>query len=116
MNLRSFFIGNIFTELIARIIGLFFLIPFCFFISQKINKKYMHTCYKIFFLIVVQGIIGWYMVKSGLVNDVTVSHYRLSIHLGIAIFIISTIFWLVLNIFQKIISLFFTFPKKIFHF
>ena len=35
----------------------------------------------------VQGIIGWYMVKSGLVNDVTVSHYRLSLHLSIALII-----------------------------
>ena len=35
----------------------------------------------------VQGIIGWYMVKSGLVNDVTVSHYRLSLHLSTALII-----------------------------
>ena len=38
------------------------------------------------------------MVKSGLVNDVTVSHYRLSLHLTIAIIIISIIFWLLLNL------------------
>ena len=38
------------------------------------------------------------MVKSGLVNDVTVSHYRLSLHLTIAIIIISIIFWLILNL------------------
>ena len=42
------------------------------------------------------------MVKSGLVNDITVSHYRLSIHLSIAILIISIIFWLIKNIkYQK---------------
>ena len=39
--------------------------------------------------------------KSGLVHDVTVSHYRLSIHLGTAIIIISSIFWLILNIYNK---------------
>ena len=55
-------------------------------------------CYTILFLIITQGVVGWYMVKSGLVNDVTVSHYRLSLHLTIAIIIISIIFWLLLNL------------------
>ena len=49
-------------------------------------------------LILVQGFVGWYMVQSGLVNDVTVSHYRLSLHLSIAIIILSIIFWQVLNL------------------
>ena len=44
------------------------------------------------FLIILQGIVGWYMVTSGLVNDVTVSHYRLSLHLSLAILIISILF------------------------
>ena len=52
----------------------------------------------VFSLIVLQGFVGWYMVMSGLVNDVTVSHYRLSIHLGVAFIIISIIFWQILNI------------------
>jgi cytochrome c oxidase assembly protein subunit 15 len=116
MNLNEFkiiFYWEYFHRLIARVIGLFFLIPLLFFyFSKSINKKYMHTCYKIFFLIIVQGVVGWYMVKSGLVNDVTVSHYRLSIHLGIAIFIISTIFWLVLNILSQNNKTFFYFNKK----
>ena len=60
----------------------------------------MNICYLIFGLIVLQGVIGWYMVKSGLVNDVTVSHYRLSIHLTTAL-IISSIFWLLKNINSK---------------
>ena len=42
------------------------------------------------------------MVKSGLVNDITVSHYRLSLHLSIAFIIISTIFWLIKNFKKKI--------------
>ena len=53
------------------------------------------------FLILFQGLVGWYMVKSGLVNDVTVSHYRLSLHLIIAITIISIIFWQILIIKRK---------------
>ena len=66
-----------------------------------------------FFLIIFQGLIGWYMVKSGLVNDITVSHYRLSIHLSTALIIISSIFWLLIN-FNKKNKTFFKFSKKYF--
>ena len=52
------------------------------------------------------------MVKSGLVNDTTVSHYRLSIHLSTAILIISTIFWLIKNIISKKNKNFFNFLKN----
>ena len=41
------------------------------------------------------------MVKSGLVNDVTVSHYRLSLHLTLAIIIISIIFWQIMKLKRK---------------
>ena len=85
MNLEEFkiiFYWEYFHRIFARLIGLFFLIPLIYFyFSKKIKKKYLNICFLIFFLIIFQGIIGWYMVKSGLVNDVTVSHYRLSIHL-----------------------------------
>ena len=69
----------------------------------------MNICYLIFILIVFQGVIGWYMVKSGLNEDITVSHYRLSIHLTIAIIIISSIFWLIKNIISKKDKVFFYF-------
>ena len=86
-------------RLLARVIGLFFLIPLIlFYISKKIKKKYINSCFLIFLLIVFQGFVGWYMVKSGLTDDITVSHYRLAIHLTIAFLIISSIFWLILNI------------------
>ena len=49
------------------------------------------------------------MVKSGLVNDITVSHYRLSIHLTTAVLIISTIFWLIKNFISKKNKIFFKF-------
>ena len=101
MDLNEFkiiFYWEYFHRIIARIIGLFFIIPlFYFYISKKINKHYINICFVIFFLIVLQGIVGWYMVKSGLVYDITVSHYRLSIHLTLAFIIISSIFWLIIN-------------------
>ena len=83
-------------RILARFIGLFFLIPlFYFYLSSSINKKKIKICFYVSFLILFQGVIGWYMVKSGLINDVTVSHFRLSLHLIFAFLIISTIFWLI---------------------
>ena len=52
------------------------------------------------------------MVKSGLVHDITVSHYRLSIHLTTAIIIISSIFWLILNIQKREDKNFLSFSKN----
>ena len=96
---KVIFYWEYFHRILARIIGLFFLIPLIFFFfTKKIDKKYLKICYIVFFLIVLQGIIGWYMVESGLVVNTTVSHYRLSIHLSTAILIISMIFWLIKNI------------------
>ena len=63
-------------------------------------------------MIVIQGIIGWFMVKSGLVNNVTVDHYRLSLHLSIAVLIISLIFWLIINVVSKTNKKFFKFSNN----
>ena len=49
-------------------------------------------------LICFQGFIGWYMVSSGLIDRVDVSHFRLSVHLLIAFLIISFIYWNYLKI------------------
>tara|TARA_Y100000816_G_scaffold182487_1_gene132130 strand:+ start:635 stop:1660 length:1026 start_codon:yes stop_codon:yes gene_type:complete len=102
MSLQEFkfiFYWEYFHRVLGRVIGIFFLLPLIYFhIKHKIQKNFFLPCYIILFLIITQGIVGWYMVKSGLVNDVTVSHYRLSLHLTIAIIIISIIFWLLLNL------------------
>ena len=116
MSLDEFkiiFYWEYFHRMLARIIGLFFLLPLIFFyFSKKIKKKYLHNCFLIFSLIVFQGVIGWYMVKSGLIHDVTVSHYRLSLHLTTAIIIISIIFWLLKNINGKNYKTFFKLSKN----
>ena len=116
MNLAEFkiiFYWEYFHRILGRFIGIFFLIPLLYFhFTKKIKRDYILICYIIFFLIVVQGIIGWYMVKSGLVNDVTVSHYRLSLHLSTALIIISSIFWLIINIKNNTHKGFFNVAKK----
>ena len=79
-------------RILGRLIGLFFLLPLLYFqFVKNIQFKALLPFYIILSLIILQGTIGWYMVKSGLVNDVTVSHYRLSIHLCLAVIILSLI-------------------------
>jgi heme a synthase len=119
MNLNEFkiiFYWEYFHRVLARIIGIFFLIPLIYFYFSNRFKNKMNICYTIFFLIIFQGLIGWYMVKSGLAYDVTVSHYRLSIHLIMAFIIISMLFWLIININKKKNKIFFNLKKGNLHF
>tara|TARA_Y100000590_G_scaffold249932_1_gene280784 strand:- start:6497 stop:7507 length:1011 start_codon:yes stop_codon:yes gene_type:complete len=85
---------------LGRLIGILFLIPLIYF-TFKVGFKKLINLYLIFFLICFQGFIGWYMVSSGLVDRVDVSHFRLSIHLIIAFFIISLILWNFFELKQK---------------
>ena len=88
-------------RLLARIVGLFSLIPLIFFsIRFSKNEFYSNKYYIIFFLVCLQGFIGWYMVSSGLIENNDVSHFRLSLHLSLALFILSLIFWFILDIFK----------------
>ena len=89
------------------------LIPLIYFTFKKIvNLKILINLYAIFLLICLQGFMGWYMVKSGLADDVTVSHYRLSAHLLLAFVIISYMFWIFLNTFSKKYKFFYFFDKQ----
>ena len=82
---------------LGRLIGIVFLIPLIYF-SFKIKLSKLFNFYLIFILICFQGFIGWYMVSSGLIDRIDVSHFRLSIHLLIAFLILSLIFWNYLKI------------------
>ena len=98
---------------LGRFIGIFFLIPLIYFhFTNKIDKKYLYICNSVLLLIIIQGVIGWFMVKSGLINVTTVSHYRLSLHLCVALVIISTIFWLILNLKNSTFKKFFDLSYK----
>ena len=85
-------------RLLARLIGLFSIVPL-FFLFFKFKKKFMDISKYliIFILICFQGFIGWFMVKSGLINNTDVSHFRLALHLSIAFIILSIIFWFILE-------------------
>ena len=95
---------------LGRFIGISFLLPLLYF-TFKVGFKRLINLYLIFILICFQGFIGWYMVSSGLVDRIDVSHFRLSIHLVIAFLIISLILWNYLNL-----KLIITFDKSLKYF
>ena len=115
MSLEQFkiiFYWEYIHRMLARIIGLLVLLPLLYFyFIKKIKIRILKPYFFIFILIVFQGLIGWYMVKSGLSNNTSVSHYRLSIHLTMAVVIISFIFWEILNIKNNSHKSFFSISK-----
>jgi cytochrome c oxidase assembly protein subunit 15 len=77
---------------LGRLIGLTVFLPLIYFTIK--NGLWVVKKYGIIFLLVcLQGFLGWYMVSSGLVNRIDVSHYRLSVHLVTAFIILSIVFW-----------------------
>ena len=94
---KTIFWWEFIHRFLGRLIGISFLIPLLFF-SLKTGFRKLFNLYSIFLLICFQGFIGWYMVSSGLVDRVDVSHFRLSIHLIVAFLIISLILWNYLNL------------------
>ena len=95
---KNIFLWEYYHRLLGRVIGLFFIVPFFFLIFKNVLKKnLLIKLFFIFILILLQGLIGWYMVKSGLTNNVSVSHYRLAFHLFTAFIIFSSLIWIFMN-------------------
>ena len=101
MNIEEFkfiFWWEYLHRLVARILGLSYLIPLIYFIHKKfINKSNLFFYFFLLFLICFQGFAGWFMVSSGLSENTNVSHFRLAFHLSLAVIIISLFFWSYLN-------------------
>jgi len=96
---KSIFYFEYGHRVLGRLIGLAFLLPFLYFlIKGKIHRKLTLRFTLMFILGGLQGVLGWYMVKSGLVNNPSVSQYRLTAHLGAAMAIYIFIFWTAMNL------------------
>ena len=105
---KIIFYWEYFHRLIGRIFGLIFLIPFIYFLINKVFiNEYNIKLGFLFLLILLQGFIGWYMVKSGLTENTTVSHFRLALHLNLALILYSASFWYLLNFKTNINKIFF---------
>lgn len=88
-----------FHRFIARILGLVFFIPFIYFlIKQKLNSNTLKQSLILMAMGALQGFFGWYMVKSGLINNPDVSHFRLSLHLTFAFITFAYTFWVALDL------------------
>jgi cytochrome c oxidase assembly protein subunit 15 len=86
-------------RLLGRLIGIAFLVPFVYFVwCGYISKREWPRYGLMFVLGGVQGVLGWYMVMSGLVDNPRVSQYRLTAHLIAAIAIYAYMFWVALSL------------------
>lgn len=86
-------------RLIGRVIGLVFIIPFLYFLfTRQLSGPTIRKSLILLALGAFQGFLGWYMVKSGLVDMPNVSHYRLAMHLTTAFITFAYTFWVALDL------------------
>jgi len=86
-------------RVLGRFIGLVFLLPFLYFlITKQLSKSTIKKSLILLGLGGFQGFLGWYMVKSGLVDRPDVSHYRLAAHLTTAFITFAYTFWVALDL------------------
>lgn len=98
-DFKAIFWYEFLHRLLGRLIGVAFALPFLWFLATKQVPKALSP--KLWLLLVLggmQGVLGWYMVKSGLIDRPDVSHFRLAAHLGLAFVIYGYILWLMFGL------------------
>lgn len=84
---------------LGRFIGLAFAVPLIFFVATRsVSRSLAIKLFALFLLGGAQGLLGWWMVQSGLTERVDVSQYRLAAHLALAILLFALMFWLALEV------------------
>ncbi|MDO8381166.1 COX15/CtaA family protein [Phenylobacterium sp.] len=85
-------------RLLGRLVGAAFAIPFAYFlIRRQIPKRLIWRCAVLFGLGGLQGLVGWWMVASGLSDRVSVAPERLTLHLGLAFALLAGLVWTALD-------------------
>lgn len=88
-----------FHRFIGRIIGMVFIIPFVYFlIKKRLDTETIKKCVVLLLMGGFQGFLGWFMVKSGLIDNPDVSHFRLSLHLTFAFITFAYTLWVALDL------------------
>jgi cytochrome c oxidase assembly protein subunit 15 len=88
-----------FHRFIGRIIGLVFLVPFVYFLLKKrLSTETIKKCIVLLAMGGFQGFLGWFMVRSGLIDNPDVSHFRLSLHLTFAFITFAYTLWVALDL------------------
>jgi cytochrome c oxidase assembly protein subunit 15 len=86
-------------RLLGRLIGVVFVLPLAYFwLRRRIEPSLTPKLVTMFVLGALQGLLGWYMVKSGLVDNPHVSQYRLAAHLILAVLIYAFMLWTALGL------------------
>ena len=99
IEFKSIFYFEYAHRMLGRFIGLEFALPYIWFLlTGRIERGRRLPLFGLFLLGALQGLIGWWMVKSGLVNQPDVSHYRLTVHLGGAVLILGGLIWSALDL------------------
>ncbi|MBT4667432.1 MAG: heme A synthase [Opitutae bacterium] len=102
MNLEGFkdiFFWEYLHRVLGRFVGLLCLLPYLWFLWRKsLDKPLFFNGLGLILLVGVQGLMGWYMVKSGLVRNPEVSHFRLAAHLGLAFAVFGLAWWMILGL------------------
>lgn len=95
---KSIFYWEYGHRVLGRVIGMIYFIPLVFFLMRgMVPKAWYGKLFGLFILGGLQGLMGWYMVKSGLVDVPHVSQYRLTAHLGLALLIFAAMLWFALD-------------------
>ncbi|QFZ55776.1 heme A synthase [Oceanihabitans sp. IOP_32] len=98
-DFKSIYFWEWLHRVLGRLIGLVFIIPFIYFlVTKKLTKQTIKKCLVLLVLGAFQGFLGWYMVKSGLVDIPHVSHYRLAAHLTTAFLTFAATLWVALDL------------------
>ena len=96
---KGIFFWEYFHRVLGRLVGVVFFVPFVYFwLRRKLDAALVPKLLGIFALGGLQGAMGWYMVKSGLVDDPRVSQFRLTAHLSIAFLIFISMMWVGLDL------------------
>ena len=98
-DFKDIFFWEWLHRVIGRLIGLVFFLPFLYFlITKQLSGPTIKKSVVLFILGGFQGFLGWYMVKSGLIDNPDVSHYRLAAHLTTAFITFAYTFWVALDL------------------
>ena len=96
---KRIFMYEYLHRLLGRLIGVVFAVPLLYFaLRRRLRPGHIPHLVALFCLGGLQGLLGWYMVKSGLVDNPRVSHYRLAAHLAVAVAIYAYMLWLAFDL------------------
>jgi cytochrome c oxidase assembly protein subunit 15 len=96
---KGIFFWEYLHRVLGRVVGLLCLLPYLWFLWRKrLDGSLKGRGLGLVLLVAAQGLMGWYMVKSGLVRDPEVSHYRLAAHLSLAFAVFGLAWWMILDL------------------